>query len=297
VANARSGWFCLFLSPRYRVEDDRVVISRSPFAWVTLAATIVALVIFKHYWDEGHTNQHFTQIWWSGAIAAFGAVGIVSATWLPGRVVITPGAVVWGGVRVPRAEIKELTATGLVSSMRGHVGSYSTLYLELKRTAGETLLMQLASTQFLQASTTQKVHEVVGAALKIFERPEAAATKPAPAPAPPAPVAPAPAPTPSPALLRGDVAAIAVGSRIYRVRPGFIDFDADVVAFEDGKEVAKGTVSLPHYFQLAQAKLSTRGTDLVIELVAFHCKDDSPFDGTWVVDAACKTQSKTWKND
>ncbi len=120
-----TGWFCLWLSPRYRVEADRVTITRSPLVWLCLAGVPIGLVMVAIAWPtDGHSMQHFATLWWGAAIAGFSLFGVMSASWFPGRVVIAPGVVEWGSSRYSRAEIANLTATGHVNRMRGHVGSY-----------------------------------------------------------------------------------------------------------------------------------------------------------------------------
>jgi hypothetical protein len=97
-----------------------------------------------------------------------------------------------------------------------------------------------------------------------------------------------------PTLAHGDLAAVAVGARIYRVRPGVVDGSLEVEAVEGTTKVASGTVHLPPYFQPATASIDLSGNDLVVSVTAFHCKDDRELEGSWVIAADCATRSTSW---
>ena len=100
--------------------------------------------------------------------------------------------------------------------------------------------------------------------------------------------------TERPELAPGDLDAIALGARVYRVRSGFVDGSLEMQAFEGATKVAGSTVQLPGFFQPASASITARGDDIVVAVTAFHCKDDRELQGTWVVDGSCATRSTSW---
>jgi hypothetical protein len=90
------------------------------------------------------------------------------------------------------------------------------------------------------------------------------------------------------------LAELAVGARKYRVHDGREFGTVEILAFDGTVMIGCGVVKLPLHFQLDRASLAVSGADIVVSVVAFHCKDDSGMDGTWVVDASCATRSTSW---
>jgi hypothetical protein len=94
--------------------------------------------------------------------------------------------------------------------------------------------------------------------------------------------------------MSNDLATLEVGPRTYRVTHGHYDFSIQLVAVEGGHEVWSVVIGLPQYFQADRATLTMRGADVVVALVAFHCKSDAGMDGTCVVDATGTIRSTSW---
>jgi hypothetical protein len=172
MGNARTGWCSLWLSPRYRIEDHRVTFTRSPVAWVMLAVCVVGLVLLGVYLSadhDTHGQDGFSTLMWGFACAGGGGFSAGMATWFPGRVVITPGAIEWGKQRHARADVASIKVLAIESRGANNHGRYKTFYLQVALTSRKGLSMKLAQTQWSVAETARVLDVVVGAARTVFQ--------------------------------------------------------------------------------------------------------------------------------